>query len=88
MTPTPSIAAVGVIREDKMNRPCTAFAAAVLIMLSASIAQAAPPTVVPSPGYDARLREQHKALSSAPTSSVTVTRPINPQARLHRKRTH
>jgi hypothetical protein len=74
-----------------MNRLCTACVAAALI-LSASIAQAAPPTVVPSPGYDARLQEQHKALSSTPTSTSTVTQPTNPPAtptvRHHTRRTH
>jgi hypothetical protein len=81
---------VGVIKEAKMNRLCTACLVAVV--LSGSIAHAAPPTVVPSPGYDARLQEQHKALSSAPTSTSTVTQPVNPpatpQVRHHTKRTH
>jgi hypothetical protein len=56
--------------------------------LSASIAHAAPPTVVPSPGYDARLQEQHKALSSTPTSTSTATQPVTPPPRHHAKRTH
>jgi hypothetical protein len=42
---------------------------------------AAPPTVVPSPGYDARLAESHAALSR----SVYV-RPVH-RARGHRHRT-
>jgi hypothetical protein len=65
-----------------MNRLCTACLFAVV--LSASIAHAAPPTVVPSPGYDARLQEQHKALSS----TSTVTQPVTPPPRHHTKRTH
>ena len=73
-----------------MNRLCTACLVAVV--LPGSIAHAAPPTVVPSPGYDARLQEQHKALSSTPTSTSTVTAPVNPPAtplvRHHAKRTH
>ena len=67
-----------------MNRLCTACLAA--LVLSGSIAHAAPPTVVPSPGYDARLQEQHKTLSSTPTS--TVTRPVTPPPRHHAKRTN
>jgi hypothetical protein len=47
-----------------MNRLCTVCLA--VFVLSGSIAHAAPPTVVPSPGYDARLQEQHKAMSSKP----------------------
>jgi hypothetical protein len=66
-----------------MNRLCTACLAALL--LSGSIAHAAPPTVVPSPGYDARLQEQHKALSSTPT--VRPTPAITP-SRHRAKRMH
>ena len=69
-----------------MNRLCTACLAA--LVLSGSIAHAAPPTVVPSPGYDARLQEQHKALSSSSTSASTVTQPVRPTPRHHAKRTH
>jgi hypothetical protein len=87
MVPDRANADAGVIMESKMNRPCTACLAAVLT-LAGSIAHAAPPTVVPSPGYDARLQEQHKALSSAPTSTLTVTRPTNPPVRHHIRRTH
>jgi hypothetical protein len=69
-----------------MNRLCTACL--VTLLLSASIGHAAPPTVVPSPGYDARLQEQHKALSSTPTSTSTATQPVTPPPRHHAKRTH
>jgi hypothetical protein len=70
-----------------MNRLCTACLVAVV--LAGSIAHAAPPTVVPSPGYDARLQEQHKALSSASTSTaVQPTQPVTPPPRHHTKRTH
>jgi hypothetical protein len=44
---------------------------AVLVLLGASVVapvRAAPPTVTPSPGYDARLAEQRKAAASAPES--------------------
>jgi hypothetical protein len=66
-----------------MNRLCTAFAVAALVMTGAAV-RAAPPTVVPSPGYDARLQEQRKAAS---TSTSTVVQPVTPQ-RHHRKRRH
>jgi hypothetical protein len=71
-------------KEAKMNRLCTACLVAVV--LSGSIAHAAPPTVVPSPGYDARLQEQHKALSSTPTP--TAVQPVTPPRRHHTRRTH
>jgi hypothetical protein len=65
-----------------MNRLCTAFAVAALVMTGAAV-RAAPPTVVPSPGYDARLQEQRKAS----TSASTVVQPVTPP-RHHRKRRH
>jgi hypothetical protein len=55
------------------------------LVLSGAIVHAAPPTVVPSPGYDARLQEQHKALSA--TSTPATVQPVTP--RRHRtKRKH
>jgi hypothetical protein len=57
-----------------MNLLCTACIAA--LVLAGSVAHAAPPTVVPSPGYDARLQEQRKALSS--TSTPTMVQPAMP----------
>jgi hypothetical protein len=47
-------------------------------------ANAAPPTVTPSPGYDARLQEQR----AARTTYEPVTRPLKPVSRRHVKRTH
>jgi hypothetical protein len=44
---------------------------------SAPPAYAAPPTVTPSPGYDARLQEQRKAATS---SSTVVVDPATPPA--------
>ena len=65
-----------------MNRNCTVLALAALILAalivcSAPLAHAAPPTVTPSPGYDARLQEQRKATTS---SSSTVIDPAIPPA--------
>jgi hypothetical protein len=71
-----------------MNRLCTASVIAAVV-LSAPIARAAPPTVVPSPGYDARLEEQRKAASaSASGSTVIQPAPVTPTTRHHGKRTH
>jgi hypothetical protein len=48
-----------------MKRFCTSLAIAVAVTLggwaSLAPANAAPPTVTPSPGYDARLQEQRAA---------------------------
>lgn len=64
-----------------MNRNCMILAMAALILAAlivcnAPLAHAAPPTVTPSPGYDARLQEQRKAASS----STVVVDPVTPPA--------
>ena len=52
-------------------------------------ASAAPPTVVPSPGYDARLQQQRAAQSSqAPEVVEPVAHPAGPAPRRHLKRSH
>jgi hypothetical protein len=55
-----------------MKRFCTTAAAAFMAAgIWVSQVQAAPPTVTPSPGYDARLQEQRAASRlSAPIPSV------------------
>ncbi len=69
-----------------MKRICAALSAlAVLGALSAAPSLAAPPTVTPSPGYDARLQEQRAASSATVYVPVApVTRPVS----RHRKRVH
>ncbi|HLZ03045.1 MAG TPA: hypothetical protein VKR55_12940 [Bradyrhizobium sp.] len=71
-----------------MNRLWTASAAAALLMVGAvAPAVAAPPTVVPSPGYDARLQESRKAIAATP--SVVDPAPTAWAARRrHVKRKH
>jgi hypothetical protein len=63
-----------------------AVAAAVVLggLVLMSPAGAAPPTVVPSPGYDARLQEQ-RAAQSAP--AYETVHPAGPAPRHHVKRT-
>ncbi|MEN3348899.1 MAG: hypothetical protein V7632_2534 [Bradyrhizobium sp.] len=52
--------------------------------LSTTVAHAAPPTVVPSPGYDARLQEQRAAMSGRSGERMEpAPRPIKHH---HRKR--
>lgn len=43
---------------------------------ASTLAHARPPTVMNSPGYDARLQESRKALGN----SQTATTPVNPTA--------
>jgi hypothetical protein len=69
---------------SKMNRLCTALVIAAL-GLPISAVRAVPPTVTPSPGYDARLQESRKANSGA---SPTVVQPTPPAPRHHGKRKH
>jgi hypothetical protein len=42
-------------------------------------AQAAPPTVMPSPGYDARLQEQRAASRAAAAPVAPVVKPAAPR---------
>jgi hypothetical protein len=65
-----------------MSRHGTGVAiAALLAVLGVPLkASAAPPTVVPSPGYDARLEEQRKA-----NAGTSVVAPVAPSAHSPRK---
>jgi len=49
---------------------------------------AAPPTVTPSPGYDARLQEQRAAQSYAAPAYESVVRYPRPRPRHHARRVH
>ncbi len=62
-----------------MNLSCKACV--IMVMLAAaSVVHAAPPTVTPSPGYDARLQEQRAAAAKATPPEAS---PIAP--RRHKK---
>jgi hypothetical protein len=47
----------------------------VMTFAVAGAATAAPPTATPSPGYDARLQEQHTAMQRSATRRHPVPRP-------------
>jgi len=70
-----------------MNRPWTALAV-MLVLPFAGLrpALAAPPTVTPSPGYDARLQEQHKAMSASSPTLVQPAAPFTTNTPRHRSR--
>jgi hypothetical protein len=69
-----------------MTRSCAAIVAAMAVALGALLgpARAAPPTVTPSPGYDARLQEQRAAQAAA---SPAIYQPA-PVHRRRGKRSH
>jgi len=72
-----------------MNRLCTASAAAALVAFGSIVpALAVPPTVTPSPGYDARLQESRKAAAGSPSTAVDPATPLTPPPRHHGKRKH
>ncbi|MCP3474163.1 hypothetical protein NLM33_28005 [Bradyrhizobium sp. CCGUVB1N3] len=60
--------------------PMMAIAAAMLWGAS-TLAQARPPTVTPSPGYDRRLQESR----SAPSSAATTVAPAGPPTTTHKR---
>jgi hypothetical protein len=73
--------------RNRMTRSCAAIIAAVVVVLGAlaAPASAAPPTVTPSPGYDARLQEQRAASAAA---GPVIYQPVAPVHRRHVKRPH
>lgn len=72
-----------------MRRICVSFAIAAVVVLGGWAAMApvsaAPPTVTPSPGYDARLQEQRAAQTPG---YEPVVRYHRPPIRRHVKRIH
>jgi len=64
-----------------MKRTGVALLAVTVIAgwLSLIPAHAAPPTVTPSPGYDARLQEQRAATSTVQPPVAPVVTPVQPR---------
>ncbi|MGY3442066.1 MULTISPECIES: hypothetical protein [unclassified Bradyrhizobium] len=67
---------------DIMQRSCIMLL--MLVALGLGPARAAPPTVAPSPGYDARLQEQRAAAAAATSRSAMAAR--KPVTHRHHKR--
>ena len=63
------------------------FAFAVLCAAS-SVAEARPPTVMNSPGYDRRLQESRSQLGSSPTTTAPVDAPVAQPKRSKKKHRH
>jgi hypothetical protein len=55
---------------------------------ASTLAYARPPTVMNSPGYDARLQESRKALGSPPAAPEPATPPVATPRHSKKKRTH
>jgi len=70
-----------------MTRPVFALAVAIATSAWLSHANAAPPTVTPSPGYDARLQEE-RAARSATSQPAGTSAGTGPVVRHHVKKTH
>lgn len=71
----------------KRERMAALVAAASVGWASLIPAHAAPPTVTPSPGYDARLQEQRAASARAYQPVAPVTGSVTPR-RVKRTRAH
>ena len=83
----------GQIKKGETMSRSTTVAVLALTIIGGAIfasAHAAPPTVTPSPGYDARLREQRKAASTTLTADPPLLPANPPVARRHHhgRRTH
>ncbi len=73
-----------------MNWPSKAVAVMFVVVFAVlRPALAAPPTVTPSPGYDARLQEQRKAMSASSPAFVQPAAPFTTKPPRHgSKRKH
>jgi len=72
-----------------MRRIQVSIAVAALAGVALTVpVNAAPPTVTPSPGYDARLQEQRAARAYAAPAYEPVLRDPKPRPRHHTSRIH
>ncbi|MCK1388753.1 hypothetical protein [Bradyrhizobium sp. 21] len=70
-------------------RRCLMIGLALAALCGAStFAEARPPTVMNSPGYDARLQESRKALGSSPTATAPANAPVAKPKRSKKKQTN
>ena len=72
--------------DSKYSRLLTRLSAALGLaaLLAMRPAEAAPPTVVPSPGYDARLREERSVRIAPPPAIALPTPLLRPRPQQHR----
>ncbi|MDE5464666.1 hypothetical protein [Bradyrhizobium sp. CSS354] len=68
-----------------MKRGLTIGVALSLLCVASSVAEARPPTVMNSPGYDRRLQESRSQLGSSPTTTAPATAPVAQPKRSKKK---
>ena len=69
-----------------MKYGLTFVLASIVLCGAFSFAEARPPTVMNSPGYDARLQESRKALGTSQTTTTTpADAPVTPPKRSKKK---
>jgi hypothetical protein len=59
-----------------------------LLCVASSVAEARPPTVMNSPGYDRRLQESRSQLGSSQTTTAPANAPVASPKRSKKKHTH
>ena len=69
-------------------RPIATVLVALACGATLSQGHAAPPTVTPSPGYDARLKEERAARSAQPRYEGLPQAPVRPHSRRTRHHHH
>ena len=71
-----------------MKAGLTIWIAVAALCGASTLAQARPPTVTPSPGYDARLQESRSALSATPPTTAPANPPATTPRHSKKKHTH
>lgn len=72
-------------RNDMKRMVTSAAAAALLVLTSMLPVRAAPPTVTPSPGYDARLQQSRAAPTVVePVAPMPPRKPVQPSRTKHK----
>ncbi|WP_441238940.1 hypothetical protein [Bradyrhizobium sp. 930_D9_N1_4] len=68
-----------------MRRCWTTALALAALCVASTLAHARPPTVMNSPGYDARLQESRKALGGPPATTAPESVPVAKSKRSKKK---
>ncbi|MCK1297635.1 hypothetical protein IVB33_30860 [Bradyrhizobium sp. 24] len=71
-----------------MKRRLTIGFALAVLCAASSVAEARPPTVMNSPGYDRRLQESRSQLGSSPTTTTPANAPVASPKRSKKKHTN
>ncbi len=74
--------------EERVKRCLIVGLALAALCGPSTFVHAKPPTVVSSPGYDARLQESRSALSHSPTATAPANAPAAKPKRSKKKQTN